>query len=39
LVFAGESAAFAIGSGIAAYAFIVLFYTSLSLWRLRRNSG
>jgi hypothetical protein len=34
-----ESKAFAIGSGILAYAFIVLFYTSLSLWRLRRNKG
>ncbi len=34
-----ESTAFAIGCGIAAYAFIVLFYTTLSLWRLRRNWG
>jgi hypothetical protein len=33
-----ETAAFAIGCGIAAYAFIVLFYTALSLWRLRRNA-
>ena len=30
------SIAFAIGYGIVAYAAIVLFYTSLSLWRLRR---
>jgi hypothetical protein len=30
--------AFAIGLGIAAYAGIVLFYTGLSLWRLRRMS-
>ena len=30
--------AFAIGCGIVAYAFIVLFYTSLSLWRLRRQA-
>jgi hypothetical protein len=28
---------FAIGYGIAGYAAIVLFYTSLSLWRLRRH--
>lgn len=28
---------FAIGYGIVAYAVIVLFYTSLSLWRLRRR--
>jgi hypothetical protein len=28
---------FAIGLGIVAYAFVVLFYTSLSLWRLRRR--
>jgi hypothetical protein len=34
-----ESMPFAIGCGIVAYAFIVLFYTSLSLWRLRRNAG
>jgi hypothetical protein len=34
-----DSPAFAIGSGIVAYALIVLFYTSLSLWRLRRNMG
>ena len=34
-----DSRAFAIGCGIVAYAFIVLFYTSLSLWRLRRNAG
>lgn len=33
----GESVAFAIGAGIVAYALIVLFYTSLSLWRLRRH--
>jgi predicted lysophospholipase L1 biosynthesis ABC-type transport system permease subunit len=33
-----ESKAFAIGCGIVAYAFIVLFYTSLSLWRLRRHA-
>ncbi len=32
-----ESVAFAIGCGIVAYAGIVLFYTSLSLWRLRRR--
>jgi hypothetical protein len=32
-----ESVAFAIGLGIIAYAVIVLFYTSLSLWRLRRR--
>jgi len=31
-----DSAAFAVGSGIVSYALIVLFYTSLSLWRLRR---
>jgi hypothetical protein len=31
------SIAFAIGYGIVAYAGIVLFYTSLSLWRLRRH--
>jgi hypothetical protein len=31
-----DSIPFAIGYGIAAYAGIVLFYTSLSLWRLRR---
>jgi len=31
------SLAFAIGIGIAGYAGIVLFYTSLSLWRLRRH--
>ena len=34
-----ESGAFSIGCGIVAYAFIVLFYTSLSLWRMRRNRG
>ena len=34
-----DSMPFAIGCGIVAYAFIVLFYTSLSLWRLRRNAG
>ena len=34
-----DSRAFAIGCGIVAYAFIVLFYTSLSLWRLRRNQA
>jgi hypothetical protein len=28
---------FAIGYGIVAYALIVFFYTSLSLWRLRRR--
>jgi len=40
LYWAGEdSMAFAIGGGIVAYAFILLFYTSLSLWRLRRNAG
>jgi hypothetical protein len=32
-----ESVTFAIGLGIVAYALIVLFYTSLSLWRLRRR--
>jgi hypothetical protein len=32
-----ESIPFAIGLGILAYAVIVLFYTSLSLWRLRRR--
>ncbi|HZM04254.1 MAG TPA: hypothetical protein VFC44_14715 [Candidatus Saccharimonadales bacterium] len=32
-----ESVPFAIGLGIVAYAVIVLFYTSLSLWRLRRR--
>jgi len=32
-----DSIAFAIGLGILAYAAIVLFYTSLSLWRLRRQ--
>jgi len=31
-----DSIAFAIGFGIVAYAAIVLFYTLLSLWRLRR---
>jgi hypothetical protein len=31
------SVPFAIGFGIVAYAGIVLFYTSLSLWRLRRH--
>jgi hypothetical protein len=31
-----DSVPFAIGSGIVAYAVIVLFYTSLSLWRGRR---
>ena len=34
-----DSAAFAIGMGIIAYAAIVLFYTSLSLWRLRQRTG
>jgi hypothetical protein len=34
-----DSMPFAIGCGIVAYAFILLFYTSLSLWRLRRNAG
>jgi hypothetical protein len=34
-----ESVPFAIGLGILAYAAIVLFYTSLSLWRLRRRMG
>lgn len=34
-----DSNAFAIGSGIVAYALIVLFYTSLSLWHLRRRIG
>jgi hypothetical protein len=34
-----ESVPFDIGVGIVAYALIVLFYTSLSLWRLRRHSG
>jgi hypothetical protein len=32
-----DSIPFAIGYGIVAYALIVLFYTSLSLWRLRRR--
>ena len=32
-----HSIAFAIGFGIVGYAGIVLFYTSLSLWRLRRH--
>jgi hypothetical protein len=32
-----NSVAFAIGIGIVGYGFIVLFYTSLSLWRLRRR--
>jgi hypothetical protein len=32
-----DSVPFAIGSGIVAYAVIVLFYTSLSLWRTRRK--
>jgi hypothetical protein len=32
-----ESVAFAIGVGIVAYVGIVLFYTTLSLWRLRRR--
>src|SRR5665213_648916 len=31
-----DSIAFDIGMGIAAYAVIVLFYSSLSLWRMRR---
>jgi hypothetical protein len=31
-----DSIAFAIGFGIVAYAAIVLFYTTLSLWRMRR---
>jgi uncharacterized membrane protein YbjE (DUF340 family) len=34
-----ESVPFAIGLGIVAYAAIVLFYTTLSLWRLRRRLG
>jgi len=34
-----EPLAFAVGCGIVAYAFIVLFYTSLSLWRMRRSRG
>jgi hypothetical protein len=34
-----DSIAFAIGFGIVAYAVIVLFYTVLSLWRLRRRMG
>jgi hypothetical protein len=34
-----DSRPFAIGCGIVAYALIVLFYTSLSLWRLRRHAG
>jgi hypothetical protein len=34
-----DSNVFAIGSGILAYSLIVLFYTSLSLWRLRRKIG
>jgi hypothetical protein len=34
-----DSVPFAIGCGIVAYAFILLFYTSLSLWRLRRHAG
>jgi hypothetical protein len=34
-----DSKAYAIGCGIVAYAFILLFYTSLSLWRLRRHAG
>jgi hypothetical protein len=32
-----RSMAFAIGVGIVGYAGIILFYTSLSLWRLRRH--
>jgi hypothetical protein len=32
-----DSVAFAIGFGIVAYAAIVLFYTVLSLWRMRRR--
>lgn len=32
-----NSKAVAIGCGIVAYALIVLFYTSLSLWRMRRH--
>ena len=34
-----ESVPFAIGWGILAYAVIVLFYTALSLWRLRHRMG
>ncbi|HUD45331.1 MAG TPA: hypothetical protein VMR33_00805 [Candidatus Baltobacteraceae bacterium] len=34
-----DSVAFAIGFGIVAYSVIVLFYTLLSLWRLRRPMG
>jgi hypothetical protein len=33
-----DSIPFAIGLGMAAYAVVVLFYTSLSLWRLRRRN-
>jgi hypothetical protein len=34
-----DSIPFAVGMGIIAFAVIVLFYTSLSLWRLRRRMG
>jgi hypothetical protein len=34
-----DSVAFAIGFGIVAYSVIVLFYTLLSVWRLRRPMG
>jgi len=34
---ASDSIPFAIGGGVLAYAAIVLFYTSLSVWRLRRR--
>jgi hypothetical protein len=38
LCFSGmDSVPFAIGLGILAYALVVLFYTSLSLWRLRHQ--
>jgi integral membrane sensor domain MASE1 len=41
LIWFGESDSipFAIGYGIVGYAAIVLFYTSLSLWRLRRRNS
>jgi hypothetical protein len=34
-----DSPAFAIGCGVVSYALIVLFYTSLSWWRMRRHIG
>ena len=34
-----DSCAFAIGAGMIAYALIVLLYSMLSLWRLRRGMG